>query len=95
MKLVFRSLMLHFCSIIIFAYLYYFDSNNFVYPDITDSKKTKQVTFFDCVYFATTIQAGVGYSSMYPTNEIGKTLLILQQLLMMASHVLTLYIFTL
>ena len=95
MKLVFRSLLLHLCCIVLFTYFYYFDSSNFDFPHHSKKDQLQPITWLDCFNLATTIQAGVGYASMYPANEVGKMLMIAQQFIMIASHVLTLYIFTL
>ena len=41
------------------------------------------------------IQAGVGISSIYPIYSYGKIIMIIQQFIMIMTHVFTLYVFTL
>ena len=49
----------------------------------------------DYLFLSTTIQAGVGMSDIYPISFYGKLLMISQQLIMIMTHVFTLYIFNL
>jgi|1048.fasta_scaffold10833_4 hypothetical protein len=91
MKLVIRTFFFHILCIIIFAIAYNYNSENF---DVLDTNN-KTATFLDYLLFSTTIQAGVGFSYLIPISVIGKITIILQQLLMLFTHVITLYIFTL
>jgi hypothetical protein len=49
----------------------------------------------DYLLLSTTIQAGVGISDLYPLSYYSKIAIIIQQILMLFTHVITLYIFTL
>ena len=49
----------------------------------------------DYLFLSTTIQAGVGMSDIYPISIYGKLLMICQQLIMIMTHVFTLYVFNL
>jgi hypothetical protein len=69
--------------------LYYNFSNE--YNDNTDNNDS----FLDFLLLSTTIQAGVGISGLYPINDIGKIMMILQQIILLSSHIITLYVFTL
>ncbi len=91
MKLVIRTLVVHLILIVLFTILYYVDESNFVWPE----DKKRRIGVLDCFYLATTVQAGVGYTSIVPGNNKAKVLMIVQQMLMIASNVLTLYVFTL
>jgi hypothetical protein len=51
-------------------------------------------TFLDFLLLSTTVQASVGITGIYPVNEIGKVLMILQQFIMISTHVFTIYFFT-
>jgi len=90
MKLVIRTLIFHLLSMITFAYLYLYLSDEFV----VDNKK-EAVTFLDYLMLSVTIQAGVGMTNIYPASYYTKYAVIIQQLLMMMTHIITLYIFTL
>ena len=52
-------------------------------------------SFVDFLLLSTTIQAGVGISDLYPLSYYSKLVVIIQQMLMLFTHVITLYIFTL
>ena len=93
MKLVIRTFFFHILCIIIFAIMYNYNSENFDVLELDTNNKT--ATFLDYLLFSTTIQAGVGFSYLTPISIIGKIIIILQQLLMLFTHVITLYIFTL
>lgn len=88
MKLVIRTLFFHFLNIFIFSIIYYNLSNDF------DFIPEHIPTFYDFILFATTVQVGVGISQLYPLSPIGKIMLMLQQWIMLCTHVITLYIFT-
>jgi hypothetical protein len=89
MKLLFRTLFFHLICIFIFTILYYYFSY-----DYNNNNRTK-INFLDFLLLSVTIQAGVGISGLYPINSIGKIIMIIQQMLMLCCHLLTLYIFTL
>jgi hypothetical protein len=59
------------------------------------SEIKKELNIIDFILLSTTIQAGVGVTNIYPIGYYGKLIMILQQFLMLMSHVFTLYIFTL
>ncbi len=93
MKLVIRTLIFHLFCIIIFAYLYLYMEDQFELSFKT--KKQENKSFLDYFLLSTTIQAGVGYSDMYPVSYYSKFAVIVQQFLMMMTHIITLYVFTL
>ena len=94
MKLVIRTLVFHLFCIILFAYLYLYLSEHFQ-SDNPGSKNKYYTTFLDYFLLSTTIQAGVGISDLYPISYYSKIAVIIQQFLMMMTHIITLYIFTL
>lgn len=89
MKLLIRSFVVHILCIIVFALIYSNISEEFHFMD-----KDKK-SFVDYILLSTTIQAGVGISQLYPLSLYSKIVLITQQLLMLFTHIITLYIFTL
>jgi len=90
MKWVFRTVFFHFVCVIIFAILYY----NFK-GDYDDENNVKHSSFLDYLLLSTTIQASVGISGLYPVSSMGKIIMIFQQFIILSTHILTLYIFTL
>lgn len=89
MKLVIRTLVFHVACIVIFAFLYSKFSEDFL---VTDKNKK---SFIDFLLLSTTIQCGIGISDLYPFSFIGKIILIFQQMILLCTHVITIYIFTL
>jgi len=100
MKIVFRTLAFHIICIFVFSLLYFTFANDFESLDSNFSnednngKKTNP-SFLDFLLISTTIQAGVGISEFYPSSSFTKIIMIFQQLIMISTHVFTLYIFTL
>lgn len=90
MKHVFRIIIFHITCIIIFSYLYY----NFK-TEFDNEIIKKNATILDFILLATTIQVSVGITEIYPTTNITKILVILQQLVMISTNVFTIYFFNL
>jgi hypothetical protein len=88
MKLVIRTFIFHIFCIFIFAFIYANLSQDF--PQENDRK-----SFIDFLLLSTTIQAGVGIYNVYPLSYYSKIAMISQQILMLLTYVITLYIFTL
>jgi hypothetical protein len=89
MKIVIRTLCFHFFCILIFAYFYFNFRHEF------KGQINEEMTTIDYILLSTTIQAGVGISDIYPISFYGKIIMIIQQILMLMTHVFSLYIFTL
>jgi heme A synthase len=90
MKLAIRTVCFHFLCILIFGIIYY----NIQYQFEYNGKKERK-TLLDYILLSTTIQAGVGFSHIYPDTNIAKVIMILQQIMMIMTHVFTLYFFNL
>jgi hypothetical protein len=88
MKIVIRTVFFHFLCIIFFGILYAYLKNDF-----EKNKDEEKLGFIDYILLSTTIQAGVGISDIYPISFYGKITMIIQQLIMMCTHVFTIYIF--
>lgn len=93
MKLVIRTAIFHLLCIVIFALIYFYFSQHF--QSENEDKNVKYNNFTDYVLLSTTIQAGVGISDLYPISFYSKIVLILQQIIVIFTHLITLYIFTL
>jgi hypothetical protein len=89
MKLVFRTVFFHFLCILVFSVLYYIFRDDY---KETNHKKNKMIDF---IFLSTTIQAGVGLTDIYPISVYGKLVMILQQIIMILTSIITVYIFTL
>ena len=88
MKLVIRTVFFHIICIIIFAIIYSYLSEEF--HILEEHKKG----FIDFILLSTTIQSGVGITELYPLSYYSKLVVIIQQLIMLFTHIITLYIFT-
>lgn len=89
MKIVIRTGLFHLLCIIMFALIYFYISEHF------QSDNIKQHKFTDFLLLSTTVQAGVGISELTPTTFYSKIILVFQQMLLIFTHLITLYIFTL
>jgi heme A synthase len=92
MKIVIKTFFFHITCIFIFAFIYLYLSEGF---DINNESRHKYKTFTDFLLLSTTVQAGVGITDLFPISFISKISLMLQQVIMMLTHVITLYVFTL
>ena len=95
MKLVFRTLAFHILCIILFGLLYLLFQNHFIRDPTYSHNKNTKPELIDCLFLATTIQASVGYSDLYPITMTSKIFMIVQQFMMISANVFLLYIFTL
>ena len=87
MKIVIRTVCFHFLCIILFGILYFYLKEDFL------EKEKNNLEVIDYLLLSTTIQAGVGVSDLYPTTFYGKLTMIIQQILMICTHVFTIYVF--
>ena len=90
MKLAIRTVCFHFLCILIFGIIYYNIQYQFQHKD-----EQRRKSILDYILLSTTIQAGVGFSDIYPTTSFSKLVMISQQILMIMTHVFTLYFFNL
>jgi hypothetical protein len=86
MKIAIRTVFFHFLCILIFGFIYYRIHSQFEHKG-----EQERETFLDYILLSTTIQAGVGITKVNPNTNFAKITLILQQLLMIMTHVFTLY----
>jgi hypothetical protein len=91
MKLAIRTILFHLFCILFFAFIYYSLKDSF--DDIRMDKKNK--TFFDYFLLSVTIQSGVGLTYLDPISLYSKLATMIQQLLLISTHVITIYFFTL
>ena len=89
MKRVLQTVFYHFTCIIIFTLLYFYFTDHF--DKMSNEKRPELIDYF---FLGTTIQAGVGYTSLTPNTPLAKLIMIIQQFLMLSINVFLLYIFT-
>lgn len=89
MKLFIRTVLFHFLCIFAFAIIYLRLKDHFM----KGKENEDDLTLIDYILLSTTIQAGVGISDIYPISFYGKVAMIIQQLIMICTHVFTIYIF--
>ena len=90
MKIAIRTVFFHFLCIAVFGIFYYNYQSHFQH-----TMQHERNSLLDYILLSTTIQAGVGISDIYPITNAGKIVMILQQLIMILTHVFTLYFFNL
>jgi len=88
MKIVIRTVLFHILCILVFAFLYYYFRDDF------KTQVKEEFTILDYIFLSTTIQSSVGLTDIYPINFNGKLVMIIQQLVLIMTHVFTVYIFT-
>jgi len=94
MKIVIQTFIFHLLSIVLFGLLYFFFESHFIRDANYSVNKNNRPEVIDCLFLATTIQAGVGYSDLYPMTNVAKMFLIIQQFLMISTNILLLYVLT-
>ena len=88
MKIAIRTVFFHILCIVVFAFLYYYFRDDF------KTQVKEKFTLLDYIFLSTTIQSGVGLTDIYPIDFYGKLIMIIQQLVLIMTHVFTIYIFT-
>jgi hypothetical protein len=89
MKIIFGTIFFNFLCIILFGMIYIYLKKEFINNNNSDIK------LIDILMFSTTIQAGVGLTNIFPNSLNAKLVTIIQQLTMICSYVIILYIITL
>jgi hypothetical protein len=89
MKIVFATIFFNFLCIIFFGMIYIYLKNEFI-----NNANKNDVQLIDIIMFSTTIQSGVGLSNLLPNSFNLKLVTIIQQLTMICSYVIILYIIT-
>ncbi len=88
MKILIRTILFHILCIFVFAFLYYYFRNDF------KTQIKEKYTPLDYIFLSTTIQSSVGLTDIYPIEFYGKLVMIIHQLVLIMTHVFTVYIFT-
>lgn len=91
MKPAIRTIVFHIICIFVFATIYNMLDDGFKGASEHGINKT----FLDYLSLAVTIQVGVGYSFLIPTNTYTKVATCVQQIILLSAHIITIYFFTL
>jgi hypothetical protein len=94
MKIVIKTVLFHFLCVVLFGLVYLSFKSQFVRDPAYTIDNKSDAEIIDCLFLATTIQSGVGYSDLYPITKTAKVILIIQQFVMISTNVFLLYIFT-
>lgn len=98
MKLIFRTLVFHILCIIFFALIYLSLSKHFL-PLNEDIHRFNLDDYYkqvlDFFLLSTSIQTSIGLTNLYPVSSLAKITLMIHELVMVSTHIFTLYIFTL
>jgi len=95
MNILIRGLLFHACSLVFFSIIYFILYDRFnAFENVLDKEEeiSTNVKLITSFYFATTVESGVGLSSLQPTTTLSKLLVSLQQLCMIVSNVFILYV---
>jgi hypothetical protein len=94
MRIVFKIVAFQFLCVLLFGLAYLSFKEHFIRDIKFTIDKKKEPELLDCLFLSTTIQAGVGYSDLYPITDTSKIIMIIQQFIMISTNVFLLYIFT-
>lgn len=93
MKVLLYGVLFHISCLVIFTYVY-FSLYETSFENIIEGKREHvhiNTKLMDCFYFATTVEAGVGLTSLQPTTNLAKFLVCVQQILMIIANIFILY----
>lgn len=88
MNVAIRTVCFHLFCIIIFTFIY-----KYIGLELKDTEH-KVESFIDYLYLSVAIQAGTGFSQVIPKNNIGRIVIIIQELILICTHVFMVYFIT-
>lgn len=89
MRIVFGTIFFNFLCITFFSMIYINLKNEFI------NNTKNEIKLIDIIMFTTTVQSGVGITNLLPNSFNSKLVTIIQELTMICSYVIILYIITL
>ncbi len=89
MRLIVASFLLNLFLVIIFGFIYWKYNDQFSKENFGDV--LIKGDWLDYFYLSVTIQAGVGYKGLTPITNIGKILLMIQQMTMITTNIIVMY----
>ena len=96
LKDIYKPVVFHFLIILVFSLIYYGLGNTYFAHDLTDKgdQSGRRIEYLDSLYFTSSIQAGVGLSSIHPLKNESKSIVCIQLFLMITTNVILLFAFT-
>lgn len=93
MKVLIYGVLFHLSCLFIFTYVYFSLYENEFENVLEEGRKnlSTNVKIMDCFYFATTVEAGVGLTSLQPTTNLAKFMVCVQQIFMIIGNIFILY----
>ena len=88
MKLVIRTVVFHIFCVFLFSYLYFINKKGY------NDKDDPHINYLDCLLLSTSIQAGVGLNVFDALTTTAKIVMLFQCVILLTTHVFTIYIFT-
>jgi hypothetical protein len=85
-----QTLVFNLFCIILFTIIYYLLGSQF-----SKSAGSGPNNLLDFFQLSTTVQAGVGVTNLYPSSTATSVAMIAQQFVMLSTHLITIYLFTL
>ena len=92
MRLVIRTILFHIICIIFFSLTYFSLNDSFVMINNNENYKLRP-EFIDFLSLSVTIQSSLGLTFLQPINMYSKVAMLVQQILLISTHVITLFIF--
>jgi len=89
MKLLYAPFLINIFLIVAFGFIYWYFCDEFISKFEQTTDKANLLDFF---YTSITIQAGIGYLGIIPISVLGKVLLMLQQICMISSNIIIIYL---
>lgn len=93
MHILTKGAIFHILSLAIFTYIYFTLYETDFENHIEDPRDelSIDIKLMDCFYFATTVEAGVGLTSLQPTTNLAKFIVCIQQIFMIIANIVILY----
>jgi hypothetical protein len=94
LQILIKGIFFHIACLAIFTLIYFIIYENEFENVIEENKKrlSKMDKLVDCFYFSTTVEAGVGLTSLQPITYLAKVLVCIQQFCMIFGNIFIFYL---
>ena len=92
MNILLKIILYQFGFLLFFSILYFNYKDHFIRDNSVVGHH--KITFIDCLLLSTTIQSAIGYTDLFPVTHLSKILLTIQQMVVICTYSLFLYLFT-
>ena len=93
MRLVLATIFFNFICIGIFCMIYFYLQDGFINNNALKNNSLNNIDIMDFILFSTTIQAGVGITSLSPNSFSTKLVATIQQIIMLTAYFFVLHFF--